>query len=139
MVRIYRQIALMVLLAALPAAQGQQADVQDDSATDFSIGLAPGDTLEAHFLDFPEAADMHLTISPAGTIFVPYAGQVKVAGLMPDQAEAAIIQALKDKQVVVSPQVVVQCRHLAQNRRPRAGDGGPSLIRFRFSLLLLFR
>ncbi len=115
MVRIYRQIALMVLLAALPAAQGQQTDAKADTATDFSVGLAPGDTLEAHFLDFPEASDLHLTVSPAGTIFVPYAGQVKVAGLMPDQAEAAVIQALKDKQVVSSPQVslnVVSSRNL---------------------------
>jgi len=116
MVRIYRRIALIVLLAALPAARGQQAVAQADPAvTDFSIGLAPGDTVEAHFLDFPEAGDLHLTISPAGTIFVPYAGPVKVAGLMPDQAEAAIVQALKDKQVVTSPQVtlnVVTSRNL---------------------------
>jgi polysaccharide export outer membrane protein len=115
MVRIYRRIALMALLAALPAAQGQQAVPQTDPQVDFSVGLAPGDIVEAHFLDFPEAADLHLTISPSGTIFVPYAGPVKVAGLMPEQAEAAIVQALKDKQVVAAPQVslnVVSARNL---------------------------
>lgn len=115
MVRIYRRIAWMVLLAVLPAAQGQQAVAPADTVADFSVGLAPGDIVEAHFLDFTEASDLHLTVSPSGTIFVPYAGPVKVEGLMPDQAEAAIVQALKDKQVVTSPQVslnVVSARNL---------------------------
>lgn len=113
--RIYARLALTALLALLPVAQGQQPATLADSAPEFDVGLAPGDILEAHFLDFPEAADLHLTISPAGTIFVPYAGQVKIAGLMPDQAEAVVVQALKDKQVVTAPQVslsVISARNL---------------------------
>ena len=71
------------------------------------VGLAPGDMLDVHFLDFPEASELHLTVSPTGTLFVPYVGQVKVAGLMPDEAESAIVEALKNKNVVENPQVAL--------------------------------
>lgn len=112
---IYRQIALMALLTLLPAVYGQQSTAEPDTAAQFSVGLAPGDTLDAHFLDFPDAATLRLTVSPSGTIFVPYTGQVQVGGLMPNEAEAAVVEAMKAKQVVVAPQVslsVVSSRNL---------------------------
>jgi len=114
-VTIYRQIALMALLTLLPAVYGQQSTAEPDTAAQFSVGLAPGDTLDAHFLDFPDAATLRLTVSPSGTIFVPYTGQVQVGGLMPNEAEAAVVEAMKAKQVVVAPQVslsVVSSRNL---------------------------
>ena len=72
-----------------------------------SVGLAPGDTIEAHFIDFPEASDLRLTVSPQGNLFVPYVGPVKVAGMMPDEAQGAIVEALKKKDVVAEPQVAL--------------------------------
>jgi polysaccharide biosynthesis/export protein len=116
----YRFIALIVLFALSPLLHGQQpaADQPAEPASDaeMQVGLAPGDTLEAHYLDFPEAGDMRLTVSSRGTIFVPYAGQVKVQGLMPEEAEQAVIEALEAKQVVKSPQVslnVISARNLS--------------------------
>ena len=70
-----------------------------------SVGLVPGDQIDAHFLDFPEASSLRLTVSAQGTIFVPYAGQVKVEGMMPEEAEQKVVEALQAKQVVKSPQV----------------------------------
>jgi polysaccharide export outer membrane protein len=67
-------------------------------------------------LDFPEAAQQHLTVASNGTIFIPYAGPIKVAGLMPEQAQQAIIDLLKEKQIVNAPQVsisVVSARNLS--------------------------
>jgi polysaccharide export outer membrane protein len=103
-------------LTLIPAIYGQQATTEPESAQAGLIGLAPGDTLSVHFLDFPEASELAETVKPGGTIFVPYVGQVKVAGLMPDEAEQAIVDALKAKQVVASPQVslnVVSARNLS--------------------------
>jgi polysaccharide export outer membrane protein len=96
--------------------RGQQAAVPPEHEPEFSVGLVPGDTVEVFFLDFPEAAQQHLTVSSNGTLFVPYAGQVKVLGMTPDEAQQAIIDALKEKQIVNSPQVslnVVAARNLS--------------------------
>jgi len=95
--------------ATEPAASEQPGDLQP-------LGLAPGDTLTAVFVDFPEAGKIDLTVSPDGNIFIPYAGLVKVEGMTPDQAQQAVIQALEAKQVVRSPQValtVVTARNLS--------------------------
>jgi polysaccharide export outer membrane protein len=103
-------------LTLIPAMHGQQATTEPEPVSAISVGLAPGDTLTVHFLDFPEAAELAETVKPGGTIFVPYVGQVKVAGLMPDEAEQAIVDALKARQVVASPQVslnVVSARNLS--------------------------
>ena len=103
------------LLTLTSAMRGQQVTTAPESAPDLSVGLVPGDIVDAYFLDFPEAAQQHLTVSSDGTLFVPYAGQVKVAGLMPEQAQQAIIEALKAKQIVNAPQVsinVVSARNL---------------------------
>jgi len=80
------------------------------------VGLMPGDTLTAVFIDFPEAGKIDLTVSPDGNIFIPYAGLLKVEGMTPDQAQQAVIAALEAKQVVRSPQValtVVSARNLS--------------------------
>jgi polysaccharide biosynthesis/export protein len=97
--------AIAVLIPAL--AMHAQQDAAQDSTLDFSVGLAPGDQLDAHFLDFPEAATVHETISSDGSLYVPYVGEVKVMGLTQEQAEKAVVDALKAKQVVNSPQVTL--------------------------------
>jgi polysaccharide export outer membrane protein len=105
-------IGFMVLT---PAVRSQQETAAEQPVPEFSVGLAPGDTVDVFFLDFPEAAQQHLTVSSNGTLFVPYAGRVKVEGLMPDEAQQAIVDALQSKGVVKSPQVslnVVAARNL---------------------------
>ena len=103
-----------MIAAAIPGQQPNPAE--DQLAAEPTAGLMAGDQVEAHFLDFPEAASLRLTVSPGGTIFVPYAGQVKVAGMMPQEAEQAVVEALKAKEVVRAPQValeVVTARNLS--------------------------
>jgi polysaccharide biosynthesis/export protein len=109
-------LAALALLMPSPATYSQQQAGSQETAQDMTVGLAPGDTLDAHFLDFPEANSIRLTVSPEGTLFVPYAGQVKVQGLMPEEAERAVAEALEAKQVVRSAQVsfsVVSARNLS--------------------------
>jgi polysaccharide biosynthesis/export protein len=113
----------LVLSISVAVAYGQQASggaqppASGQTPVDAPLGLMPGDTLTAYFLDFPEIPQkVDLTISPAGNIFIPYAGFVKVAGLTPDQAQEAVINALEAKQVVRSAQVeltVTSARNLS--------------------------
>jgi polysaccharide biosynthesis/export protein len=98
-----------------PSAAAEPAAAQPDAEMP-PVGLEPGDTLTAYFIDFPEAPKIDLTVSPAGNIFIPYAGLVKVQGMMPDEAQEAVIHALEAKQVVKVPQVaitVVNARNLS--------------------------
>jgi polysaccharide biosynthesis/export protein len=111
-----RFLAAIALLFSISAVYGQQAGTEQEPAPVQPVGLSPGDTMDAVFLDFPEVATLHLTVTSSGTIFVPYAGQVKVQGLMPEQAEKAIEEALQAKQVVKSPQVslnIISARNLS--------------------------
>jgi polysaccharide export outer membrane protein len=115
-VTLLRYFAAIAIMNLIPAINGQQATPEPEFTPEISVGLAPGDVLQGHFLDFPEAVSLPLTVSSSGTIFVPYAGQVKVEGMMPEQAEQAIIQALQAKEVVKSPQVsltVTSARNLS--------------------------
>jgi polysaccharide export outer membrane protein len=98
-------IALALFIVSIPAMRGQQAATEPLVAAENSVGLQPGDLMEAHFIDFPEIGTLHLVVSPSGTLFVPYVGEVKVQGLEPEQAEQAISEALQAKQIVKSPQV----------------------------------
>ena len=75
--------------------------------TGYEPGLAPGDQIEIISPDLTETSDVRLTIGPAGTIFFPYAGPIKLAGLTPDEAQKAIVKSLKDKQIVNDPQVTL--------------------------------
>lgn len=127
-VKLFRSLSALALAlpVAVAIAHGQQAsaDAQtpvaaqapDDSQVP-QVGLMPGDTLTAYFLDFPEiGGKVDLTVSPGGNIFIPYAGFVKVEGLTPDQAQQAVISALETKQVVRSAQVeltVTNARNLS--------------------------
>jgi polysaccharide biosynthesis/export protein len=116
-------VLTLVLSIAVALANGQQASVGaqppvSGQTPDASpLGLMPGDTLSAYFLDFPEVpGKVDLTISPGGNIYIPYAGFVKVEGLTPDQAQQAVINALEAKQVVRSAQVeltVTSARNLS--------------------------
>ncbi|MGB6690562.1 MAG: polysaccharide biosynthesis/export family protein [Terracidiphilus sp.] len=119
----HRFLAIVVFIVFIPCAvRGQQAAPATETAAAEQpaevppVGLMPGDTLSAYFIDFPEAPKIDLTVSPAGNIFIPYVGLVKVQGMMPDEAQEAVIAALEAKQVVRSPTValtVVTARNLS--------------------------
>lgn len=112
----FRFLASLAGLILVPAIFAQQAATQAETAPDLTVGLVPGDIMDVHFIDFPEVGTLHLTVSSTGTIFVPYAGQVKIEGMMPEQAEQAVTDALIAKQVVKSPQVsvtIISARNLS--------------------------
>ena len=117
-------LAVLALPILIPCTvRGQQATAvtpppaAEQPAAGSPLGLMPGDTLTAYFLDFPEfQGKVDLSVSPGGNIYVPYAGFVKVEGLTPDEAQQAVIDALAAKQVVRSAQVeltVTSARNLS--------------------------
>lgn len=100
-------LAAIALLIPAPVFHGQQDASASEATIDYSAGLAPGDQVDAHFLDFAEVATLHETVSADGSLYVPYVGQVKVLGLTQEQAEQAMVEALRAKQVVKTPQVAL--------------------------------
>lgn len=59
-------------------------------------------------------------VAPDGTLSVPYAGRLKVAGLQPAEAEELIVRALKGK--TVEPQAMVAIRTSGTNSVTVTGD-----------------
>jgi polysaccharide biosynthesis/export protein len=120
---VHKLFAIVAFIVFIPCAvRGQQATpvtqtaAAEQPAALPTIGLQPGDTMSAYFIDFPEAPKIDLTVSPEGNIFIPYAGPVKVQGMTPDEAQEAVTKALEAKQVVKSPQValtIVSARNLS--------------------------
>jgi polysaccharide export outer membrane protein len=94
-------------MAFHPAAQAQEPPVNAEVEVGYQPGLAPGDQIEIIAPDLTETTDIKLTIGPEGTIFFPYVGVIKMAGLSPDQAQLAIVKALQDKQIVNDPQITI--------------------------------
>jgi len=78
---------------------------QDDSfSTDFGIG--PGDVMEISVPEVPELKDVREErVSPQGTIELPIAGTITVAGLTEAQVHDALVKALS--RLVKDPQVDV--------------------------------
>jgi polysaccharide biosynthesis/export protein len=112
----FKFLAVLALCVILPAMGGQQTATEPQTLPEFSVGLAPGDQLDVRYVDFPEINSLHVVVTTSGTIYVPYVGQVKVVGMMPEEAEQAIRDALQAKEVVKSPQVmltVASARNLA--------------------------
>jgi polysaccharide export outer membrane protein len=73
-----------------------------------SPGLSPGDQLNVRMYDFPELGQgVQVHVGPDGSVHLPYAGTISVAGMSPQDLERAIIRSLRDKGIVKSPNVTV--------------------------------
>jgi polysaccharide export outer membrane protein len=59
-------------------------------------------------------------VSRAGTLSIPYVGQVRAAGLLPSQVEQAIVEALRDK--AIEPQALVTVSQSPSNAVTVAGE-----------------
>jgi polysaccharide export outer membrane protein len=79
--------------------------VNDSNAS--SLSLHEGDVLQIKFPGAPEM-DASQTIRADGKITILNAGEVKVSGLTPDQAEQAILKAVGDQIKVKQVSVTVQ-------------------------------
>jgi polysaccharide biosynthesis/export protein len=68
------------------------------------LALGPGDEVTVHVFGQPNM-DGTMYVADDGTVQVPLAGPVHVAGLSPSQAAHAVETALQEKQILVSPHV----------------------------------
>jgi polysaccharide export outer membrane protein len=73
------------------------------------LGLVPGDEIDVRMYDFPDlgSAGVHAHVSSDGTVHLPYAGTVQVAGLTPDRVETVVGDSLRSKGFVKQPNVTV--------------------------------
>jgi polysaccharide export outer membrane protein len=71
-----------------------------------SVLIGAGDKLHIQVFDTPEM-EQHPQVTDAGTVPLMLLGDIKVAGLSPAQAAAAIQDALIQKQVMLHPHVAV--------------------------------
>jgi len=74
-----------------------------------SPGLAPGDMINVHMYDFPDggASNVSIHVAADGSVHLPYAGTIQVAGKSPAETEQAITEALRSKGIVKEPNVTV--------------------------------
>jgi polysaccharide biosynthesis/export protein len=94
-------------LLILPAASwAQESSVEPRFV---APGLAPGDMLSVHMYDFPENGISSLSVHVAadGSVHLPYAGTIQVAGKSAAETEQAIIEALRSNGIVKEPNVTV--------------------------------
>lgn len=72
-------------------------------------GLVPGDQIDVHMYDFPDLSGSPVSrhVNADGTVYLPYAGTVRVQGMAPDEVERAVGEALRTKGIVKQPNVVV--------------------------------
>ena len=72
-----------------------------------SLVLAPGDLIDLEVFDTPELSSPKLRIGEDGSIVIPVVGSIKIAGLTPLAADAAIEKRLRDDQIMLNPSVTV--------------------------------
>jgi polysaccharide export outer membrane protein len=94
-----------------PAAQAQAPDAQGRQPTPAvsSYRINPGDELEIYVWD-EERLQRELRVLPDGTIAFPLVGQLKVAGLLPQQVEEMVSARLQSQYRGEVPFVTVSVR-----------------------------
>ncbi|WP_263350329.1 polysaccharide biosynthesis/export family protein [Acidicapsa acidisoli] len=98
---------LLVSLLMLPIPVWSQEPAAPDGKF-VPPGLAPGDQLSVHMYDFPElASGLQVHVGADGSVHLPYAGTIPVAGMSPDQFQHAISESLQAKGIVKDPNVTV--------------------------------
>lgn len=104
----HRKIALLLALGLgiglAPIGRAQPAAGSGPPAHQPLLPLGPGDEVTVHVFGQPNM-DGTMYIAEDGTVRVPLAGPVHVAGLSPTEAAHAVEAALRKKQILVSPHV----------------------------------
>lgn len=91
--------------APVAAAQGAPLPAQVENSTR-TIQFGPGDSVSIQVYGQPDLSTT-VYVSDDGTIPVPLAGPVQIAGLSPSEASKRIEKALKDGNFLVAPQVTL--------------------------------
>jgi len=113
--------ALLLLPLALGACTGQEIRVRPQRPEGFTpwteappvYRFGPGDRLNVRFRLTPELNEVAL-VGPDGTIALRAAGRVRVGGLSPAEAEAAITEA--SRRLLLNPEVSVAFDETAANQ-----------------------
>jgi len=98
-------LAMALLLALLQGGTVRAADAPQADAPRL-VRLGAGDSVTLQVYGQPEMGST-VYVADSGTISVPLAGPVQVAGLTPVEAEARVEKALKDGQFLVDPHVTL--------------------------------
>jgi polysaccharide biosynthesis/export protein len=97
---------LLAGLMILPAACWAQESAPPVKTT--RPGLAPGDQVQVHMYDFPDlGGPVTAHVALDGSVHLPYAGTIQVAGMSPDAFQLAVGQALRNRGIVKDPNVTV--------------------------------
>jgi polysaccharide export outer membrane protein len=104
----HRKLALLLAfglgIGLASIGQAQPADGPGPPAHLPLLPLGPGDEVTVHVFGQPNM-DGTMYIADDGTVQLPLAGPVHVAGLSPSEAAHAVEAALREKQILVSPHV----------------------------------
>jgi polysaccharide biosynthesis/export protein len=100
----------MLLLAVAVGAVAQQGNTVNGApvslATAHALPISAGDLLTVTVFDTPELSGS-LRVSEKGTVTVPIAGGISVAGMTADQAARAIEDLFREKDILKKPDVSV--------------------------------
>jgi polysaccharide export outer membrane protein len=87
------------------------SSAQESAAPESQIqppGLAPGDQLNVRMYDFPDlGGGVSVHVGADGSVHLPYAGTIQVAGMSPSEFEHAITESLRAKGIVKQPNVTI--------------------------------
>ncbi len=99
---------LLAGVIVFPALLGAQEPAVSNG-TYVAPGVVAGDFLEVRMYDIPELSSGGLRVHVAadGTVHLPYAGTLQVAGMSPSEIEKQVTSALKSKGIVKDPNVTV--------------------------------
>ena len=86
-----------------------------------SLVIGPGDEVDVNIYGAPDLSG-HTRVGSDGNISLPLVGYVRVAGLTSDQAQQAISQQLREKNVVKTPQVSVFVKEYTNSEISVAGE-----------------
>lgn len=78
-----------------------------------AIQIGPGDVIGVDVFDIPELSVQQVRVSQNGTVDIPVAGPIHVAGMTPEQAAVYIESQLKEKGLVLHPAVTVSLGNVA--------------------------
>ena len=103
--------------------------------------LRPGDTIEIRLAGVPadeiSAVSAQYTVDDAGMLNLPYINNIKVAGLQPNQAQAAIEQKFKSDEIYTHPTVAIIIQSASRFVNVGGSVRGPGRIPYTPDLTLM--
>lgn len=102
-------LAWLLLMLGVSSCASTQTNRVELPAPVESTTLGPGDVFELHIVN-EEKLPTTYTVSPDGTVDVPYVHRIQVAGLEPQQVVDVVRQKLIDEQFLTNPSVMISVK-----------------------------